>query len=129
MTPGDPTFVTVINFNDRTSATIDIYQQFHPTATEAEILINSIPNTPSYLLRSPLGEVFQASPNETLNLDNIVLEPYQSLLLLLDHSPTPQSSSNLLRLDSTTMVSLISLYILSSMFNSYSIIIHFIFKT
>ena len=74
-------YITMVNFNHRNSI-IDIDQQFYPTSRNAEVLIDSVPNAMS---TTPLnGSQFTISmtpPNADIDLGEIELQPYQSLLL------------------------------------------------
>ena len=77
-------YITVVNFNMRRT-TIDIDEQFYPIPSKAEILIESTPNrwfNTTANLTNFKNHNMRIS-NE-INLNNIELSPFESLLLRVD---------------------------------------------
>ena len=87
MLPDDTVYITIVNFNHY-KLIIDIDEVFYPISTNAEVLIDSGPYA---MMNSPLKKRSKHRNIRGLryfdiNLSEIELSPYQSLLLRVNPS-------------------------------------------
>ena len=81
MSPDDAVYITIVNFNHR-SLTIDIDLEFYPVSTNAEVLIDAGPYSMlNDRFKGSNDRNIRSSRNVDINLSEIDLPPYQSLLL------------------------------------------------
>ena len=82
MSPDDAVYITIVNFNHR-KLTIDIDLEFYPVSTNAEVLIDAGPYSMlNERFKGPNLRNIRSSRNVVdINLSEIDLSPYQSLLL------------------------------------------------
>ena len=76
----DSVYITVVNFNLRRTI-IDIDNQFYPTSSKAEILIDSTPDISSSKDFNFKKSSMKSSHSSDVDLNHIELLPFECLLL------------------------------------------------